>query len=474
METLSINFQAATRDGGFGLKHFISEIRNSKSKDEERVRVDKELANIRQKFANTANLTSYQKKKYVSKLCYIYMLGYDVDFGHMEFISLLSSTKFSEKSVGYLAFSLMLRPGDELMTLVLNSMRNDIVGQINFGQTLALATVANMGGVHLAETLSADVQRLVIRYVEMGGNYSSMTGPGGIPAESIARNHAFVVKKACLCMLHLFRFNPDSVIPDEWKKNLARLLEDRDLGVVTSTMSLMQALVAHSPSAFEDLVPYVISILNRLVVNRSCIPDYYYYQIPSPWLQVKCLRVLQNYKLPEGTQQDLLFEILTRILVKSDVAESGNRSNADNSVLLEAVNLVISYGADANSTLKSQIGAILGRFLTYKDANIRYLGLDAMTRLAKADGAEAVHMHQRTVLDSMKDIDISVKKRALNLLYVMTDKSNAKDIVGELVAILEESESAIKEDMVVKIAILAEKFSSGDLEWYINTLVQVR
>ena len=128
-----------------GLHNFISEIRNAKSKDEERSRVDQELANIRQKFSATANLSSYQKKKYVWKMCYIYMLGYDIDFGHLEFISLLSSTKFQEKSVGYMAFSMMLKPGDELMTLVVNSMRNDVVGQLHHGQTLALSAISNIG-----------------------------------------------------------------------------------------------------------------------------------------------------------------------------------------------------------------------------------------------------------------------------------------------------------------------------------------
>ena len=92
-----------------GLHNFISDIRNSANKDEERGRIDKELANIRQKFVTSATLTSYQKKKYIWKMCYIYMLGYDIDFGHFEFISLISSSKYQEKAVGYMAVSLLLR-----------------------------------------------------------------------------------------------------------------------------------------------------------------------------------------------------------------------------------------------------------------------------------------------------------------------------------------------------------------------------
>lgn len=44
-------------------------------------------------------LTPYEKKKYVWKMLYIFMLGYDVDFGHMEAVSLISAPKYSEKQV---------------------------------------------------------------------------------------------------------------------------------------------------------------------------------------------------------------------------------------------------------------------------------------------------------------------------------------------------------------------------------------
>ena len=148
-----------------GLQNFIAEIRNAKNKDEEHARVDKELANIRAKFTSTANLTSYQKKKYVWKMCYISLLGYDVNFGHMECISLVSSSKFQEKSVGYMSVALLLRPGDELMMLAINSMRNDLTGNYDFGKCLALAAIANIGGMDFAETLCAEVQRVVVPYI---------------------------------------------------------------------------------------------------------------------------------------------------------------------------------------------------------------------------------------------------------------------------------------------------------------------
>lgn len=44
-------------------------------------------------------LSVYEKRKYVWKMLYIYMLGYDVDFGHMETVALISAAKYAEKQV---------------------------------------------------------------------------------------------------------------------------------------------------------------------------------------------------------------------------------------------------------------------------------------------------------------------------------------------------------------------------------------
>ena len=70
------------------------------TQEQERARVERELANIRRKFNKThRSLTAYERKKYVLKLLYIYMLGYNVDFGHTEALKLISSTSYGELSL---------------------------------------------------------------------------------------------------------------------------------------------------------------------------------------------------------------------------------------------------------------------------------------------------------------------------------------------------------------------------------------
>ena len=69
------------------------------------------MANIRGKFKGDKTLDGYHKKKYVCKLLFIFLLGHDVDFGHIEAVNLLSSNKYTEKQIGYLFISVLLNEG---------------------------------------------------------------------------------------------------------------------------------------------------------------------------------------------------------------------------------------------------------------------------------------------------------------------------------------------------------------------------
>ena len=50
-------------------------------------------------FSADKTLDGYQKKKYVCKLLFIFLLGHDIDFGYMEAVNLLSSNKYTEKQI---------------------------------------------------------------------------------------------------------------------------------------------------------------------------------------------------------------------------------------------------------------------------------------------------------------------------------------------------------------------------------------
>ena len=74
---------------------------------------------------------------------------------------------------------------------------------------------------------------------------------------------------------------------------MAQLLDERDLGVLTSSMSLLVALVSNNHDTYWSCLPKCVKILERLARNQDIPQEYTYYGIPSPWLQV-CMPFLLN------------------------------------------------------------------------------------------------------------------------------------------------------------------------------------
>ena len=82
----------------------------------------------------------------------------------------------------------------------------------------------------------------------------------------------------------------------------------------------------------------------------------------------------------------------------------------------------------------------------------------------------AVKRNRPQIAESLHDPDISIRRRALDLLYGMCDSSNAQDVVHELLEYLVVSDFAIREELVLKIAILAEKYAPTQ-RWYVDVVL---
>ena len=163
----------------------------------------------------------------------------------------------------------------------------------------------------------------------------------------------------------------------------------------------------------------------------------------------------------------MIRESLEKILnLAMEANKNVQQNNAQNAVLFEAINLIIHL--DTEHALMKQISSRLGRFIQSRETNVRYLGLDAMTHLAaRSETLGPIKQHQDIILGSLKDRDISVRRKGLDLLYSMCDSTNAQVIVGELLHYLQNADFAIREEMVLKIAILTEKYAT-DVQWYVD------
>ncbi|CAO2632759.1 AP-2 complex subunit alpha-1, partial [Lemmus lemmus] len=441
-------------DGMRGLAVFISDIRNCKSKEAEIKRINKELANIRSKFKGDKALDGYSKKKYVCKLLFIFLLGHDIDFGHMEAVNLLSSNKYTEKQIGYLFISVLVNSNSELIRLINNAIKNDLASRNPTFMCLALHCIANVGSREMGEAFAADIPRILV---------------AGDSMDSVKQS-------AALCLLRLYKASPDLVPMGEWTARVVHLLNDQHMGVVTAAVSLITCLCKKNPDDFKTCISLAVSRLSRIVSSASTdLQDYTYYFVPAPWLSVKLLRLLQCYPPPDAAVKGRLVECLETVLNKAQEPPKSKKvqhSNAKNAILFETISLIIHYDSEPNLLVRACNQ--LGQFLQHRETNLRYLALESMCTLASSEFShEAVKTHIDTVINALKtERDVSVRQRAADLLYAMCDRSNAKQIVSEMLRYLETADYAIREEIVLKVAILAEKYAV-DYSWYVDTILNL-
>jgi AP-2 complex subunit alpha len=107
-----------------------------------------------------------------------------------------------------------------------------------------------------------------------------------------------VKKKAALTLLRLYRKYPGIVQP-QWAERIISLMDDVDLGVALSVTSLVMTLAQDNLDQYRGAYPKAAARLKRLIIDGEFTPDYLYYKVPCPWIQIKLLRLLQYFP-PSG------------------------------------------------------------------------------------------------------------------------------------------------------------------------------
>lgn len=292
----------------------------------------------------------------------------------------------------------------------------------------------------------------------------------GVMAHGATR--PLVRKKAAFCLLRMFKKNSNDALiaSDEWGTKMATLLEETDLGVLLGLTSLLLGIVSKNFEGYEPCVPKLVDIMERLR-ERDVSQDYTYYGIPTPWLQVKVLRTLQYFPAPENPDvlKKLRF-ILKDILRGNDAVKNPNKNNAVNAIFFEAAGVAVSIGDEELTPL---VVDLMVGFLRTRESNLRYLALENLCRLSQSFYiSEAIGKHRKAIITCMSDADTSITGGSLNLLFTTASQETAPEIVDELLILLEHADYSLREELVLKAAILAERFPVSS-DWYVSTMLKL-
>ncbi|KAK3325321.1 adaptin N terminal region-domain-containing protein [Apodospora peruviana] len=429
------------------LKQFIRNVRAAKTIADERAVIQKESANIRASFREESGDHSVRRNN-VAKLLYLFTLGERTHFGQIECLKLLASPRFADKRLGHLATSLLLDENQEVLTLVTNSLKNDLEHSNQYVVGLALCTLGNIASIEMSRDLFSEVEKLV-----------STANP-------------YIRRKAALCAMRICRKVPD--LQEHFLDKATQLLSDRNHGVLLCGLTLVTSLCeadedegegeeGRNIEKFRQFVPVLVRTLKGLA-SSGYAPEHDVTGITDPFLQVKILRLLRVLARGDVQLTEQINDILAQVATNTDSSK-----NVGNSILYEAVLTILDIEADAGLRV---LGVnILGKFLSNRDNNIRYVALNTLVKVVAID-TNAVQRHRNTILECLRDPDISIRRRALDLSFTLINESNVRVLIRELLAFLEVADNEFKPTMTSQIGIAADRYAPNK-RWHIDTMLRV-
>ncbi|XP_066260467.1 AP-1 complex subunit gamma-1 isoform X1 [Euwallacea similis] len=419
------------------LRDLIRQIRAARTAAEERSVVNKECAYIRSTFREE---DSVWRCRNIAKLLYIHMLGYPAHFGQLECLKLIASPRFTDKRIGYLGAMLLLDERQDVHLLITNCLKNDLNSTTQFVVGLALCTLGAIASPEMARDLAAEVERL-------------MKSP-----------NAYIRKKAALCAYRIIKRVPE--LMEIFLPATRSMLSEKNHGVLITGVILITEMCENSPDTlnhFKKIVPNLVRILKNLIL-AGYSPEHDVSGVSDPFLQVKILKLLRILGINDADTSEAMNDILAQVATNTETSK-----NVGNTILYETVLSIMDIKSE--SGLRVLAVNILGRFLLNNDKNIRYVALNTLLRTVHVD-TSAVQRHRTTILECLKDPDVSIRRRAMELSFALVNSQNIRTMIKELLLFLEKADPEFKAPCSSNIVLAAERYAPNK-RWHLDTLLKV-
>ncbi|KAH8420653.1 hypothetical protein KR222_004631 [Zaprionus bogoriensis] len=421
------------------LRDLIRQIRAARTAAEERAVVNKECAYIRSTFREE---DSVWRCRNIAKLLYIHMLGYPAHFGQLECLKLTASTRFTDKRIGYLGAMLLLDERQDVHLLITNCLKNDLNSSTQFVVGLALCTLGAIASPEMARDLASEVERL-------------MKSP-----------NTYIRKKATLCAFRVIRRVPE--LMEIFLPATRALLSEKNHGILITGVTLITEMCENSSDTLMhfkkvSIVPNLVRILKSLILGGYS-PEHDVSGVSDPFLQVKILRLLRILGHNDPDASEAMNDILAQVATNTETSK-----NVGNTILYETVLSIMDIRSEGG--LRVLAVNILGRFLLNSDKNIRYVALNTLLRTVHAD-TSAVQRHRTTILECLKDPDVSIRRRAMELSFALINAQNIRTMTKELLLFLEKADAEFKAQCSSGMILAAERYSPNS-RWHLDTQLSV-
>ncbi|KAJ8611891.1 hypothetical protein MRB53_037687 [Persea americana] len=323
------------------------------------------------------------------KLVYLEMFGHDMSWASFNVLEVMSSQKFVQKRVGYLAAVQSFRPDTEVLMLAENLLKKDLGNTDKNTISLALSTLPHLINTSMANSLLTDL----------------------LPR--LSHSNPTIRKKTIVTLYRLALVYPEVLRPS-WPKIKERLLdENEDPSVTAAIVNVVCELGWRRPHDFLPMAPRFFDLLTEGQNN---------------WMSIKIIK---------------LFSVLTplepRLVKKLLPLTQLIKTTPAMSLLYECINGIIQGGimeaaagtTEGDEVARLCISKLRGMLVVQNDPNLRYVALLAFAKITTSH-ASLVTEHQDVILECVDDLDISIRTRALDLAIGMINENNLQIVVDRL------------------------------------------
>ncbi|CCW67171.1 unnamed protein product [Phytomonas sp. Hart1] len=422
------------------LRELIRSVRMCKTPTEERELINRESAWIRKEFREG---TPYLRTRNMLKLLYVGLLGYPTEFGQLEVINLLSQPDFSGRRIGYLALQIIMDENDEVLTLSENRMISDMANGSPLLQAVSLNAAANVASADMSCDIFEKVNRL------------------------LDSSNLYIRRKACLVALRIVRKNP--TYAEHFLERLVDIFSPSRFGHLLCSLALINECLQSEAGAvflprYRKLAPDAVNALKRLVLSMR-VTERDIGDISDPFLQVRLLEFMRIIGKGSREESETFNDILTQIITNTDSSQSVGCA-----IEYECVRTIISIESDKD--LSALAVKRVSEFLSNtQNKNLCFVALEVLLSYAQKDPERVLH-HQSTILDCLKDGDVSIRRRALELTVQLITAENVRLLVPDLLLYIGLCAEEMREDATLRISqIIEEKYPTE--EWRIEMSIKL-
>ncbi|CCH41962.1 AP-3 complex subunit delta [Wickerhamomyces ciferrii] len=315
----------------------------------------------------------------VLKLAYLEMYGFDMSWANFHVLEVMSSSKFQQKRVGYLAAIQALKNDNDVLMLTTNLLKKDLNSSKSVDVGVALSGISSIVTTPLASDITDDVIKML--------------------------NHSkpYIRKKAILTMFKIFLKYPEAL-----RTHLPRLfdkLNDEDQSVVTATITVICELSKKTPKVLINLAPQLYDLLNTSNNN---------------WMSIRLLKLFSSLTSVEPRLKNKLLKPVLELMSTSKAS----------SLIYECVNcLVTGNMIDENDYEVANLCLEeLVEFFKEKDQNLKYVGLLAFFKIGKIN-PEFISSYSEHILEYLVDDDLTIREKALAIVDGIVNDENLFQIV---------------------------------------------